>query len=253
MGDTPVAVAVDSSVYYVHTDHLNTPRKITNTSNGVRWQWDPTPFGNGLPNQNPQGLGVFNYYLRFPGQYYDNESQLHYNYFRNYDSYPGRYVQSDPIGLDGGVNTYAYALGNPVRNVDPFGLEVGAAMASINRATMAGLNVPSSNSTCEKCECWLTCLSEDPLLPELLGGLVGPFLNLKTPGEMRPGTSPFTSLDRRLPPGIGANPRVGATVTRGTIQRVKCVGRYGTAAAAVGAFTVGYSIGAAGRCWIECQ
>jgi RHS repeat-associated protein len=122
MNDTPVAVIAGSAVFYIHTDHLNTPRKITNTSNGVRWQWDPTPFGNGIANQNPQGLGGFNYFLRFPGQYYDNESQLHYNYFRNYDSYTGRYTQSDPIGLAGGLNTYAYVGGNPVSYVDPSGL-----------------------------------------------------------------------------------------------------------------------------------
>lgn len=61
--------------------------------------------------------------LRFPGQYYDAESGLHYNYFRDYDPETGRYVQSDPIGLQGGLNTYLYANGNSLRYADALGLE----------------------------------------------------------------------------------------------------------------------------------
>ncbi len=80
------------------------------------------PFGNSTPDSNPSGLGAFTYNLRFPGQYADAETGTSYNYFRDYDPTTGRYRQSDPIGLKGGLNTFAYSRASPLRYVDATGL-----------------------------------------------------------------------------------------------------------------------------------
>ncbi len=130
LGDIPVATirpngAGGVDLFYVHTDHLNTPRLVTDTSNNIRWRWDSDAFGTTPPNQNPSSLGTFEYNLRFPGQQYDAVVGLHYNYFRDLDPATGRYVESDPIGLRGGSNsTYDYVRGNPLASGDPLGLLV---------------------------------------------------------------------------------------------------------------------------------
>jgi RHS repeat-associated protein len=113
-----------SDFVYVHADQLDTPRLATNASGTIVWRWDSDAFGLGAANQDPDGdTNLVNIRLRFPGQYLDEETGLHYNYFRDYDAVTGRYVQSDPIGLEGGLNMYAYAGGQPVSNSDPLGLE----------------------------------------------------------------------------------------------------------------------------------
>ena len=75
-----------------------------------------------MPNNNPSGLGAFDLPLRLPGQYFDRETGLHYNYFRDYDPSLGIYKQSDPIGLRVGPNTYAYVGSAPLLSTDVFGL-----------------------------------------------------------------------------------------------------------------------------------
>jgi RHS repeat-associated protein len=123
-----VPAQVTTKVHYVFTDHINTPRVITRaTDNQMVWRWDQAdPFGVAQPNENPAGLGNFKYNPRFPGQLFDAETGLYYNYYRTYDPKTGTYTQSDPIGLQGGINTYAYVNGNPVNLTDRLGLEPDA-------------------------------------------------------------------------------------------------------------------------------
>jgi len=111
-----------ATAYFIHTDQLNTPRVITNGNGAPVWQWDSDPFGKEPANEQPAGQPAFAYNPRFPGQQFDRESNLHYNYYRDYDPALGRYVQSDPIGLRGGINTYGYVGGNPAMSYDPRGL-----------------------------------------------------------------------------------------------------------------------------------
>ncbi|WP_277604612.1 RHS repeat domain-containing protein [Pelomonas sp. CA6] len=126
LGDVPVAVlhgaARDAEVFFVYADHLNTPRVLIDQAAQTRWRWVGEPFGSHAAEPAPAGLPPVVFNLRFPGQYFDLESGLHYNYFRDYDAGSGRYVQSDPIGLEGGINSYAYVGGNPLSSIDPNGL-----------------------------------------------------------------------------------------------------------------------------------
>ncbi len=113
----PLALATNNQIYYYHNDHLATPKLLTDTNQNIVWQAKHTPFGKA----DIQVQQVTNN-LRFPGQHFDEETGLHYNYFRDYDPEIGRYLQSDPIGLEGGLNTYAYVHNNPLKYTDPEGL-----------------------------------------------------------------------------------------------------------------------------------
>jgi len=111
-------VASSDVVTYLHTDHLGSPRYGTNSGGTQVWAWDSDAFGIGTPT------GSVTVNLRFPGQYFDDESDLHYNWNRYYNPETGRYISSDPIGLDGGLNTYLYANASPVMLIDPRGLTI---------------------------------------------------------------------------------------------------------------------------------
>ena len=155
LGEVPVATLRPGgggvSMYQVHADHLGALRSITRPADhAIVWRWDSDPFGTAAANENPGGLGTFRHDLRFPGQYRDAETGLHYNYFRDYDPTTGRYVESDPLGLIPGVGSspivprymqaaftsiplgkrvakginqpYSYVNDNPISLIDPFGL-----------------------------------------------------------------------------------------------------------------------------------
>ncbi|HBP6843363.1 TPA: RHS repeat protein, partial [Pseudomonas aeruginosa] len=122
------------TLLYLHGDHLDTPRLATDASGQIAWQWQSDAFGRG--EALSQGSTQVN--LRFPGQYYDAESGLHYNYFRDYDPQTGRYVESDPIGLRGGLNTYGYVMGNPLRYIDPTGESIAIVEALVVGAVIVG-------------------------------------------------------------------------------------------------------------------
>lgn len=111
------------SLYSVHADHLGAPRIVTRQSDkAIVWRWDSAEsYGGSAPNQDPNALGAFVFNQRFPGQVFDAETGLFQNMRREYNPRIGRYMQSDPIGLGGGVNTYEYVAGNPVQMVDPNG------------------------------------------------------------------------------------------------------------------------------------
>jgi RHS repeat-associated protein len=117
LGDELLAMIRSGAVYYYHNDHLGTPLVLTDASGNVAWKAEYTPFGKAeiaVNNvENP---------FRFPGQYYDSQTGLHYNYHRYYQPETGRYVTPDPIGLGGGVNLYGYVENDPVGSADPSGL-----------------------------------------------------------------------------------------------------------------------------------
>lgn len=131
---TPIARYTDelAGTQYIETEHLGTPRNLVDPDrNAVVWKWDligppaagvSVDFSESAPSTDPDGDGtatVFN--LRYPGQQYDVESGLSYNYFRDYEPGTGRYVESDPIGLRGGIDTFAYVGGFPLILIDQYG------------------------------------------------------------------------------------------------------------------------------------
>jgi RHS repeat-associated protein len=115
--------------YTIEADALGTPRTVVDPTRGshgtVVWRWELSgeAFGDEKPNEDPDGDGTaFVLDLRFPGQQHDSATGFNYNYFRDYDAATGRYVQSDPIGLAGGISTYGYVSGRPTTSIDKHGL-----------------------------------------------------------------------------------------------------------------------------------
>ena len=113
-------VQPQSKVYYFITDHLGTPMKMMDEAGGVVWSADYRPFGE-LSLSNATAENNF----RFPGQYYDQETELHYNYYRFYAPRIGRYLSVDPVGYHNVIKRYLYVGNNPLLWEDFFGLLKG--------------------------------------------------------------------------------------------------------------------------------
>ena len=130
-GDLPVAVidntisgsVTTSTVNYITADQLDTPRAVSNAAGATIWSWAYQT--NAFGEKAPAATGTYVLNLRFSGQYFDAETGTSYNYFRNYEPATGRYVQSDPMGLMGGMSTFGYVKNNPLSYSDSFGLWPG--------------------------------------------------------------------------------------------------------------------------------
>jgi RHS repeat-associated protein len=136
-GPMPIAAAINGQMFAVHSDHLNTPRRLTNEQGQAVWQWAYSAFGDEkpttahnrfanldvTPSPGTTNLSDVVYNIGYPGQYRDKESGLSQNWHRYYDSRTGRYTQNDLIGLAGGWNRVPYANLNPLMFVDPTGLD----------------------------------------------------------------------------------------------------------------------------------
>ena len=124
LDDELIAVLAGSELYFTHRDYRNQPTVVTNGNSNVAWKTVSTPFGNSAENypEVAEKYRNFSLNLRLPGQYFDVETGYHYNYMRDYSPELGRYLQADPIGLNGGMNLYGYCGGDPVNKADPTGL-----------------------------------------------------------------------------------------------------------------------------------
>ena len=196
-GWRPVAVVrpdattgmANPQIFPILTDHLGTPRKVLDGNTGdTRWSWDAKqPFGHEMPNETPTASqAAFAFDLRFPGQRYDEETGLFHNGFRDYHSGLGRYVQSDPLGLEAGWNTYGYAGANPGAKIDPVGLSeqdikrirkitdtyVVGAVARGERSALFGFRSGRINSSYNNLAGYNVCTQQATALLTILGASV---------------------------------------------------------------------------------
>jgi RHS repeat-associated protein len=157
---------LNSRLAYLHTDHLGAVVKATDDNQNLVWDAVRRPFGSRslITAQIEMPLG-------FPGQYYDEESGVYYNYFRTYDPSMGRYLESDPIGLEGGLNIYTYVRGNPINRIDPEGLKDGCSTGMAPDANgichpTTWRDPPCVSSDCAfyspttNCSCTLDCMAK---------------------------------------------------------------------------------------------
>ena len=117
MSTDPLLLKQSGQYYFYHNDHLGTPQKLTAVNGAVVWAAKYNAFGKASVS-----IGTVDNPFRFAGQYYDNDTGLHYNWHRYFDIKIGRYLKTDPIGFFGGINLYEYVSNNPINNYDIDGL-----------------------------------------------------------------------------------------------------------------------------------
>uniref|UniRef100_UPI0029625812 RHS repeat-associated core domain-containing protein n=1 Tax=Lysobacter antibioticus TaxID=84531 RepID=UPI0029625812 len=226
LGDAPVGLVVGAGVEqtlrYVQPDHLGTPRAVIDVTRDVAiWSWEANTeaYGSDTPNSDPdQDEQSFTFNLRFPGQQYDAISGLVYNYYRDYDPSTGRYVQSDPVGITGGTNTYAYVSGNPIRHSDRTGqiIDTVVDVASIGYDIY---RIGADNilkGSCENLSTNLTALGLDVVgaLVPVATGLGAASRALKHADELSI-DAPKVLLDSNVTTGLKADPTLGGRILPG--------------------------------------
>jgi RHS repeat-associated protein len=167
LDDQPIAIKNSSGAYagellYVQADHLGSPRVVTRPAagNAVVWRWalEGSAFGQHAAEGDPDSDGVvLEFGLRYPGQYFDSVTGWHYNYFRDYEPGVGRYVQSDPIGIFGGIATYSYAQAAPLRYVDPDGKRAVPPCSGANGRVVCDGNGGFKAEVCNSDRCTRSC------------------------------------------------------------------------------------------------
>ena len=122
----PLAMRVNGVYYAFHCDHRGAPLRVSDADGAIVWLSDYAVYGEARIQAN-----ATDHALRFPGQYYDAETGLHYNRTRYYHPQWGRYLSPDPMGLEGGPNPYVYADDDPINKTDPMGLFPGLVIAAL--------------------------------------------------------------------------------------------------------------------------
>ncbi len=224
MGNTLIAIIRNNVLYHAYPDILGRPDTVTTTGGSIVWQATNRSFDRSVSINTFGGLNI-----GFPGQYYDSESGLWYNWNRYYDSGTGKYLQSDPTGVVADLNSYAYAGGNPITRIDPQGLfyfsPPGSNIPDDTSGPVAAPPISECRRACSRSSLGLGALdsslvvSGQPMIPK----------RFVTPGSAL-GTSPASVAasrifsKRKLPFQVPAPTAANPLARSGSLARI--TGRY---------------------------